>query len=200
MGWYGNGRRISNFECNQALKKLEFLNKLEMNEAQLFNVVSVNHKTNHFLTMKFYPLFIALLIVTMGCTKNVEQEVIEIEFEHDQLIATVMPVGESGVSGSVTFSDSEDGVLIQGDFEGLEVGSHGFHIHQYGDCSADDGTSAGGHFNPSNSEHGAPSDMERHMGDLGNIEASEDGSASIDHTDETVSLRDLRTWNYYPCR
>jgi len=127
----------------------------------------------------------------MGCTQNMEQDVIEIEFEYDQLIATVMPVGDGEASGSVTFSDSDNGVMVQGEFEGLEPGNHGFHIHQYGDCSANDGTSAGGHFNPSNNEHGAPSDMARHMGDLGNIEAAEDSSASINYTDETVSLREI---------
>lgn len=107
---------------------------------------------------------------------------------HSELVATVMPVGENDVSGSVMFSEAENGVQVRGSFEGLEPGNHGFHIHEYGDCTADDGTSAGGHFNPANNQHGAPSDAERHMGDLGNIEANENGKATVDYTDQTVTL------------
>jgi Cu-Zn family superoxide dismutase len=141
--------------------------------------------------MKFTTFLTALFIIAAGCTETVEQEVTETTFEHSELVATVMPVGDSGVSGSVTFTESEDGVAIQGDFEGLEPGNHGFHIHQYGDCRADDGTSAGGHFNPAGNNHGAPTDMERHMGDLGNIEANEEGSANVDYTDATVTLEQI---------
>lgn len=137
-------------------------------------------------------IFTVVLILIAGCTKTVEMETTyESDFEHDELVATVMPVGDSGVSGSVTFTEADNGVSIQGNFEGLEFGSHGFHIHQYGDCRADDGTSAGGHFNPAGNEHGAPSDMERHMGDLGNIEANEEGMAAVDYVDETVSLEQI---------
>lgn len=141
--------------------------------------------------MKLFTLFTALMLTAIGCTKTVEKEVTNSTFDHSELVSTVMPVGESGVSGSVTFSKAENGVSVQGSFDGLEPGNHGFHIHQYGDCRAEDGTSAGGHFNPSGNDHGAPSDMERHMGDLGNIEADENGNASVNYVDETVSLSQI---------
>lgn len=141
--------------------------------------------------MKLFTLCTAIMISAIGCTQTVEKEVTTSEFDHSELVATVMPVSESGVTGSVTFSEAENGVSIQGSFEGLEPGNHGFHIHQYGDCTAEDGTSAGGHFNPAANDHGAPSDMERHMGDLGNIEANEDGVASVNYVDETVSLSQI---------
>lgn len=140
--------------------------------------------------MKLFTLLTAMLI-TIGCTQTVEQEVTKTDFEHSKLVATVIPVGDSGVSGSVTFSKTETGVSVQGNFEGLEPGNHGFHIHQYGDCRADDGTSAGGHFNPADNDHGAPSDMDRHMGDLGNIEANDNGSATISYVDETITLNQI---------
>ncbi|HET8866443.1 MAG TPA: superoxide dismutase family protein [Gracilimonas sp.] len=141
--------------------------------------------------MKFITFLTALFIVAAGCTETVEQETTEPTFEHSELVATVMPVGDSDVSGSVTFTESEEGVTIQGDFEGLEPGNHGFHIHEYGDCRANDGTSAGGHFSPAGNDHGAPTDTVRHMGDLGNIEANENGSANIDYTDDTVTLEQI---------
>ena len=140
--------------------------------------------------MKLFTFLTALFLVTTGCNQNTEMESTNMDSQpaHSELVATVMQVGDSNVSGSVTFTEAENGVKIQGSFEGLTPGMHGFHIHEYGDCTADDGTSAGGHFNPAGNPHGAPSDMERHMGDLGNIEADDNGMASVDITDETVSL------------
>ena len=80
------------------------------------------------------------------------------------------------------------GVKIIADINGLTPGEHGFHIHQWGDCSAADGTSAGGHYNPFNTAHGSPMDEIRHVGDLGNIKAGSDGSAHYESDDAVVSL------------
>lgn len=143
--------------------------------------------------MKLFTFFAAILFAASACNQQTETEMntMNSEAEHSELVATVMPVGDSGVSGSVIFSKAENGVSVEGNFEGLEPGNHGFHIHEYGDCRADDGTSAGGHFNPAGNEHGAPTDMERHMGDLGNIEANENGSATIAYIDETITLSQI---------
>lgn len=141
--------------------------------------------------MKLFTLFTAAMLTVIGCTQTVEKEVASNDFDHSELVATVMPVGDSGVSGSVIFSEAENGVSVQGNFERLEPGKHGFHIHQYGDCRAEDGTSAGGHFNPAKNDHGAPTNIERHMGDLGNIEADENESATITYVDETVTLSQI---------
>ncbi|MFP8490149.1 superoxide dismutase family protein [Gracilimonas sp. Q87] len=141
--------------------------------------------------MKLISLFTALLLITVGCNQTVEEEVITNDFVHSELVATTMPVNDSDVSGSVTFTKTNDGVSVMGEFEGLEPGKHGFHIHEFGDCRADDGTSAGGHFNPLNKDHGAPSDMNRHMGDLGNIEANEEGIAMVDYVDDTITLEQI---------
>lgn len=139
--------------------------------------------------MRLLTFFTALFLVSSACTKTVEKEIINTSFNHSELVATVMPVGESGVSGSVTFTkNGEEGILVQGNFEGLESGKHGFHIHQYGDCRAEDGTSAGGHFNPAKMDHGAPDSDMRHMGDLGNLEANEDGSAVVEYVDTNIDL------------
>lgn len=138
--------------------------------------------------MRLLTFFAALFLIGSACTQTVEKEVMKTSFDHSELVTTVMQVGDSGVSGSVTFTKNGDGVLVQGSFEGLESGKHGFHIHQYGDCRAEDATSAGGHYNPANMDHGAPTDEVRHMGDLGNLEANEEGSAIVEYIDPNIEL------------
>jgi Cu-Zn family superoxide dismutase len=66
---------------------------------------------------------------------------------------------------------------------GLNPGQYGFHIHEYGDCTAPAGTSAGGHFNPENQPHAGPDQAQRHVGDLGNLEADNSGNAHYEKTD-----------------
>ncbi len=104
--------------------------------------------------------------------------------------AVLIARSDSKVSGTLSFHTNSDGsVSIQGALKGLSPNtSHGFHVHQYGDCSSPDGTSAGGHFNPESSKHGGPEMKERHVGDLGNITANDSGEAQIDISDKHLSL------------
>jgi superoxide dismutase, Cu-Zn family len=74
----------------------------------------------------------------------------------------------------------------------LTQGKHGFHIHEFGDLS-NGCTSAGGHFNPHKKQHGAPEDSNRHVGDLGNIEADEKGEAVVALTDKLISLNGVNS-------
>ncbi len=92
------------------------------------------------------------------------------------------------VSGTVTFTKSDSGVVVVADIKGLTPGKHGFHVHEYGDCSALDAKSAGGHFNPENKKHAGPNDPERHAGDLGNIVAGPDSTAHFQGTDALLTL------------
>jgi len=104
-------------------------------------------------------------------------------------VAAIMPASGSEVKGIVTFTPQEGGgVRIVADVTGLAPGDHGFHIHENGDCSAPDATSAGGHYNPMDMQHAGPDGIERHVGDLGNITAGEDGSAHYDRVDTHLSL------------
>ena len=103
-------------------------------------------------------------------------------------VAVLSPTKGSNVLGVVTFTKVEGGVMIVADVTGLTPGKHGFHIHEFGDCSAADATSAGGHFNPSHMEHGAPDASMRHAGDFGNLEADESGKAHYERVDTIISL------------
>jgi len=103
-------------------------------------------------------------------------------------VAVLAPTTGSTVHGIVQFEAVPGGVHITAQLEGLSAGEHGFHIHQFGDCSAADGTSAGGHFNPTGAPHAGPDAAERHVGDLGNITANAQGMATYDRVDRVVRL------------
>jgi Cu-Zn family superoxide dismutase len=103
-------------------------------------------------------------------------------------IAVVHPLGVSKVGGKVVFTQTRGGVEINAEITGLAPGKHGFHVHEFGDCSMADGTCAGAHFNPTGAPHAGPDDQERHVGDLGNIEVREDGTAVYKRVDKLVAL------------
>ena len=106
----------------------------------------------------------------------------------NKAVAVIYPTKGNNVTGNITFTTQQDGVRIVADVDGLKPGKHGFHIHEYGDCSAHDGTSAGGHFNPTNQKHGCPDNPEHHVGDLGNIEADNNGHAHLDVVNKDVKF------------
>jgi len=103
-------------------------------------------------------------------------------------VAMVEGLGEHRVKGKVTFTQKGDSVEIVGEFTGLQPGQHGFHVHEFGDCSMADGKCAGGHFNPTGMPHAGPEDAKRHVGDLGNLKADSTGNASYKRTDDVISL------------
>jgi superoxide dismutase, Cu-Zn family len=104
--------------------------------------------------------------------------------------AELQPRSDSNAAGQLTFRQENGFVRVRGEIEGLTPGVHGMHIHEVGDCSAPDGSSAGAHFAPHDAIHGAPSQSAglHHAGDLGNIVANEEGIASVDVIDDTLTL------------
>lgn len=111
---------------------------------------------------------------------------------HDNMMtstAVLAATSGSSVSGSLKFQESKDRVVrISGIVEGLTPGKHGFHIHVNGNCDSPDGMSAGGHYAPAGGRHGAPGSKDRHLGDLGNIEADASGRAAVDVTAHGISI------------
>lgn len=98
------------------------------------------------------------------------------------LVATVTPTQGHEVRGTVIFTDLGDNIVsIIAEVDGLEPNSrHGFHVHEFGDLSDPKGESAGGHFNPEGHDHALPGEAPRHAGDLGNLVADGNGSASLE--------------------
>lgn len=108
--------------------------------------------------------------------------------EPTKAIAVLHPTKGSNVEGTVTFTKSGDAVKIVADVTGLTPGKHGFHIHEFGDCSSPDGKAAGGHFNPTNEPHAGHDAEKRHEGDLGNLEADSAGKAHLELTDKMMTM------------
>jgi Cu-Zn family superoxide dismutase len=104
--------------------------------------------------------------------------------------AVLIPTEGNKVHGVVTYTESGSGVRVSARIEGLTPGKHGFHIHEFGDCSSKDGSSAGGHFNPAGAPHAAPEAAQRHAGDMGNIEADQNGVANLEYNDTVMKLGD----------
>jgi Cu-Zn family superoxide dismutase len=108
--------------------------------------------------------------------------------EVTKAICVVHPLGNSKVAGKVVFTKVSGGVEVNAELTGLAAGEHGFHVHEFGDCSMADGTCAGAHFNPTGAPHGGPEDARRHVGDLGNIKADASGKATYKRVDKMLTL------------
>ncbi len=152
------------------------------------------------MSVRFKALFAMLLSITfisvIGCNQRSEKKFSQEENNYQlkgdsgitKAVCVIHPTEGSDVKGVVTFTKEGDSIKVVADIEGLTPGKHGFHIHEYGDCTAPDGTSTGGHFNPTNQPHGAPTDEHRHVGDLGNLVAGKDGKAHYEWTDHVISF------------
>ena len=140
---------------------------------------------------KIILIISAMLLISFSCSKKScdksakEKKCCSIE---KNAIAIVQATAGNKVSGVVYFQQKEKKVNVTANIEGLTPNQkHGFHIHQYGDISALNGTSAGGHYNPKGVAHSLPhSTGEKHLGDLGNLSANAEGKANL-----VLSLNDI---------
>ena len=150
--------------------------------------------------MKIFKMELALfaLLVVFSCkeTKKEASEAVdemenamenmEAEMETKTINFMMEPKSDSNVKGEVTFTEEDGEVQMMAKLSGLSEGEHAIHIHQTADCSAADGSSTGGHWNPTNEPHGKWGAAEGyHKGDIGNFTADADGNATIEFsTDE----------------
>lgn len=95
----------------------------------------------------------------------------------------------SQLAGSGTLTETSNGVQVALALENVAPGEHGAHVHEKGDCSAPDGSSAGGHFNPASHPHALPEGSPRHLGDLGNISIGADGKGTLDIVASGANLK-----------
>lgn len=134
--------------------------------------------------MTTYPLLLSSLAVAAalaGCAGVLNDPTATAELK---------PTTGSTVTGKVHFLQHKHGMVkVTGQISGLKPNSeHGFHIHEKGDCSSPDGTSAGGHFNPENTAHGKHGHPPQHAGDLPSLHANASGMAVVNYETNQISL------------
>ncbi len=154
-------------------------------------------------------LIASILILTISCkdaNKNTEtttadenldeiiqdqEQVVEEKTEQTNEKASELKItleSKSGntAKGDVVFTENNGTVEMTATLTGLSEGEHAIHLHEKADCSADDATSAGGHWNPTFEPHGKWGAEEGyHKGDIGNFTADAEGNGTVQFsTDE----------------
>jgi len=149
---------------------------------------------------KLSLLFVSMALITFVSCKNKnnpdklnDSDVTETEMQEHEQEALESDEGktvhvqmdaksDSNVQGEVSFTQEGNGkVKLEAAFSGLNPDKkHAIHLHENADCSADDASSAGGHWNPTDDQHGKWKDSDGyHLGDIGNLKADENGNATI---------------------
>jgi superoxide dismutase, Cu-Zn family len=128
------------------------------------------------------PLLMALAgAALLGCQSGPQ--------EPQRATAALKPTKDSKAFGEATFEQVGNKVRVVAFVQGLSPDrEHGFHIHEVGDCSAPDGMSTKGHFNPYGKPHGHYQSGERHAGDLPAFKAGKDGRAKVDIELDTITV------------
>lgn len=147
------------------------------------------------------PAFaLALFILMSACNTGNKQEDAdqnapteqqdEQQDEERMAQATMEAASGSNVTGEATFTDEGNGsVRFELSAQNLAPGEHAVHLHEKGDCSAEDASSAGGHWNPTMKPHGKRGDgTSYHKGDIGNMTVGNDGKGTMTMTVEGWSI------------
>ncbi|MEX2511261.1 MAG: superoxide dismutase family protein [Cyclobacteriaceae bacterium] len=152
-----------------------------------------------------YFLFIGAASMAMACgsgsnntgddltdsPESTDNTMLDSESDEKTAMATISGASGSNASGTASFSQLEDGkVRLELEVENLEAGEHAIHLHENGDCSAADATSAGGHWNPTENDHGKRGENGYHAGDIDNMTVGEDGKGSLEMDVEGWTIGD----------
>ncbi|WP_153733119.1 superoxide dismutase family protein [Sporosarcina obsidiansis] len=150
---------------------------------------------------KLSGVVLGAVLLTVGCggakdkvpVSGNEDTVVSQEGTAEPQIVTPIINTDGDKIGKATLKQEDGGVSIKVKASGLEPGKHGIHIHEHGVCTAPDfKASAGGHFNPTNKEHGFDNPKGYHAGDLENIEVDEEGKVKARITTDQVTLHSGR--------
>jgi Cu-Zn family superoxide dismutase len=147
---------------------------------------NTQHDHAYWLT-SVLALSLALALPACGEDKGKDDEA-----TGNTAVAEIHGLGTNmAITGTLTFTQVAAGVMIAGSVSGLDPGStHGMHLHENGDCSAADGMSAGGHWNPTAQVHGGLGSAASHLGDLGNVMADASGKAAVSLTKAGAKVGD----------
>jgi Cu-Zn family superoxide dismutase len=165
---------------------------------------SDSEKGFHIMMSRYVAAFLPLVVFSaVGCSKAAEKKSEEgVVTSQDaeargekgaqpRAVVDLKPTQGQQATGHLTLTREKDGVRLQGVVSGLPADSkHGFHVHEKGDCSAPDASSAGEHFNPQAGVHGKKASEEHHVGDMDNLSTDSKGNAKVDIVVEEATLGD----------
>lgn len=122
--------------------------------------------------------FAFILCASISCSTN-----------KNTATAQIQSASGSTLTGEATFEETSDGVKMTLKVQGATPGTHAVHLHESGDCTAPDATSAGPHWNPMDEAHGNRAEgSEFHAGDIANLEVGEDGTGTLEVTAEDWTI------------
>lgn len=134
--------------------------------------------------LKFSALALSLALFTISCNKKQEKPQEQstepkVEQAATSLTYDIIAKNDSKIKGTVSFTQEGSQVKMEVKASGLTPGEHAIHLHQNADCSAADASSAGGHWNPAQQDHGKWEGEHFHMGDIGNMTADAEGNVDF---------------------
>lgn len=83
--------------------------------------------------------------------------------------------------GTATATQVGNDIRVRIEGENLPPGAHGAHVHMTGVCTPPGFESAGGHWNPTNQDHGKDNPAGMHKGDLPNLLVGTDGRGTLEY-------------------
>lgn len=144
----------------------------------------------------FLTLTMGLIAVLAACSGNneeydgdEEETFSENEDTQQEVVVNLMDTNEEETA-TATLTENESGVNVALEGENLPPGELGFHFHETGSCEMPDFESAGGHYNPTDANHGSEDPDGPHAGDMKNIEVAEDGTVGTEVTADMVTLEE----------
>lgn len=112
--------------------------------------------------MRRLPILTFITLLIWSCAKDTPIR---------NATAVLTSTSSSGTSGIVNFIEKNGKVTMNAEIYDIATGQHAIHIHENGVCNSEDGTAAGGHWNPTDQKHGKWGEGSFHLGDIGNFEA-----------------------------
>jgi Cu-Zn family superoxide dismutase len=147
------------------------------------------------MTSRFIPLTVAVALAGCASVHHAANEVGEtasdVAAEVTAPHATVTLQDASGATvGTAGFAQHDGFVRVEVKAKGIAAGQHGVHLHAVGSCTPPDFTSAGGHFNPAQKQHGLSNPAGPHAGDMPNLTVGADGNGELEFSDDRITLND----------
>lgn len=96
---------------------------------------------------------------------------------------------KNAVVGLATFTETRFGVLVALNVRDMTPGQHGIHVHAVNKCDPPEFTTAGAHFNPNATQHGAHNPKGPHAGDLPNLVVGKDGTGTLSYVNPYLSMQ-----------